>query len=394
MHILSSLWEKETRIVIGLMSGTSADGIDAALTRISGYGTATKVTLDSFLFTPFSPAVREKILAVAGGRQVDAAELCRLKTLLGMLYAEACRELCRQAGLPVSRIDLVGNHGQTIWHIPQPEEYLGWTVTGTLQIGEDAIIAEALGCPVVGDFRVRDMAAGGQGAPLVPYTEFLLYREEEHTVALQNIGGIGNVTILPAGCGLEDVVAFDTGPGNMVMDALARRLTNGRLAYDEGGRLAAEGRVSKELLAWMLADPYLEKKPPKTTGREAYGEKYIACLLAQADALGVGLRDALATATRFTAVAIAAGLGRFAPAPPERLIVGGGGIWNRTLLAHLRDCLPGCQVLTNEDLGFNSDAKEAVAFAILANEAVFASCNNAPAATGARKPVVMGKLSI
>lgn len=394
MHILSSLWEKETRNVIGLMSGTSADGIDAALTRISGYGTATKVELTSFLFTPFPPAVREKILAVAGGQKTDAADLCRLKTLLGMLYAEACLALCEQAGIRASQVDLVGNHGQTIWHIPQPEEYLGRTLTGTLQTGEDAVIAEALGCPVVGDFRVRDMAAGGQGAPLVPYTEFLLYREEERTVALQNIGGIANVTILPAGCALEDVAAFDTGPGNMVMDALVRRLTDGRLAYDGGGQLAAGGRVSKDLLAWMLADPYLEKAPPKTTGREMYGEAYVTRLLARARTLGVGLQDALATATRFTAEAIAAGLERFAPAPPERLVVGGGGSWNRTLLGHLRRCLPGCQVVTNEDLGFNSDAKEAVAFAILANEAIFASCNNAPAATGARKPVVMGKLSI
>ncbi len=376
------------------MSGTSADGIDAALTRISGYGTATKAELASFLFTPFPPAVREAVLAVAGGRKTCAADFCRLKTLLGGLYAEACLALCRQAGIPTSQVDLVGSHGQTVWHIPQPEDYLGRTIAGTLQIGEDSVIAEAMGCPVVGDFRVRDMAAGGQGAPLVPYTEYLLYREEERTVALQNIGGIGNVTVLPAGCALEDVTAFDTGPGNMVMDALVQRLTDGRLTYDKGGRLAAGGTVSKELLAWMLADPYLEKKPPKTTGREVYGEAYVARLLARADGLGVGLQDVLATATRFTAEAIAVGLDRFAPAPPERLVVGGGGSWNRTLLDHLRDCLPGCRVVTNEDLGFNSDAKEAVAFAILANEAVFASCNNAPSATGARNPVVMGKLSI
>lgn len=376
------------------MSGTSADGIDAALTRISGYGTATKAELASFLFTPFPPAVREAVLAVAGGRKTCAADFCRLKTLLGGLYAEACLALCRQAGIPISQVDLVGSHGQTVWHIPQPEDYLGRTIAGTLQIGEDSVIAEAMGCPVVGDFRVRDMAAGGQGAPLVPYTEYLLYREEERTVDLQNIGGIGNVTVLPAGCALEDVTAFDTGPGNMVMDALVQRLTDGRLTYDKGGRLAAGGTVSKELLAWMLADPYLEKKPPKTTGREVYGEAYVARLLARADGLGVGLQDVLATATRFTAEAIAVGLDRFAPAPPERLVVGGGGSWNRTLLDHLRDCLPGCRVVTNEDLGFNSDAKEAVAFAILANEAVFASCNNAPSATGARNPVVMGKLSI
>ena len=394
MHILSSLWEKRERLVIGLMSGTSADGIDAALTRIAGWGTSTEVELLSFLFTPFPPAVREKILSVAGGEPVGAAELCRLNVLLGTLYGEACQALCRQAGIPSSQVDLVGNHGQTIWHIPQPEPFLGRTIAGTFQTGEDAVIAQVMGCPVVGDFRVRDMAAGGQGAPLVPYTEFLLYREEERTVALQNIGGIGNVTILPAGCRLEDVVAFDTGPGNMVIDALVQRLTGGRMLYDEGGRLAAGGRVSPELLAWLLADPYLTRKPPKTTGREAYGEEYVRRLLERAAELGVDLRDTLATATRFTAGAIAAGLERFAPQRPERLVVGGGGRWNRTLMAHLRDCLPGCQVAAQEDLGYSSDAKEAVAFAILANEAIFASPNNAPAATGASGPVVMGKLSI
>ena len=394
MHILSQLWNKPERLVIGLMSGTSADGIDAALTGISGCGTNTKAELRSFLFVPFPPAVREKILAVAGGEPVTAAEFCLLKTLLGKLYGEACLELCRHAGIEPSQVDLVGSHGQTFWHIPQPEEYLGRSLCGTLQAGEDALIAQAMGCPVVGDFRVRDMAAGGQGAPLVPYTEWLLYREEARTVALQNFGGIGNVTILPAGCALEEVVAFDTGPGNMVMDALTGRLTGGRMTYDQGGRLAAAGKISRPLLDWMLSDPYLAQKPPKTTGREVYGEGYVRRLLEAADRLGVGLQDALSTATRFTAEAAALGLKRFAPSPPERLAVGGGGSWNETLLSHLRECLPNCQVVTGEELGYSSDAKEAVAFAILANEAVFGSCNNAPAATGAKMPVVMGKLSL
>lgn len=393
MRTLTALWEKPERLVIGLMSGTSADGIDAALTRISGCGTHIKVELLCFLFTPFPPAVRERILAAAGGEPLPAAEFCCLKTLLGQLFAEACLALCRRAGIAPAEVDLVGDHGQTLWHIPQQTQYLGRTLTGTLQVGEDALIAQALGCPVVGDFRVRDMAAGGQGAPLVPYTEFLLYRREDRAVALQNIGGIGNVTILPAGCTLEDVIAFDTGPGNMVLDALVRRLTDGRKTYDEGGRLAAEGRVSPELLEWMLADPYLEKRPPKTTGREAYGGDYAARLLDRAGELGVSLSDALSTATRFTAESIALGIKRFSPVIPEELAVGGGGSWNLTLLDHLRDCLPRCRVVTQEDLGRSSDAKEAVAFAILANEAVFGRSNNAPAATGASCPVVMGKLT-
>lgn len=394
MKTIQSLWGKPARLVIGLMSGTSADGIDAVLTRISGCGLDTRLEQLSFLYSPFSREVRERILAIAGGKSADAAEWCRLKTLLGQLYAKACLDLCRQAGIDPKEVDLVGSHGQTIWHMPLPEEYLGHGIAGTLQIGEDAVIAQSMGCPVVGDFRVRDMAAGGQGAPLVPYTEYLLYRDPRETVALQNIGGIANVTVLPAGCGLEDVVAFDTGPGNMVMDALTVRLTDGVEAYDDGGRLAAEGTVSEELLRWMMSDPYLERRPPKTTGREYYGPAYVGRLLKEAQNLSVPLRDVLATATRFTAEAIALGIHRFAPVQPERLIVGGGGSRNETLLRALRRAVEPCRVFTNEDLGYDSDAKEAVAFAILANEAVFGLCNNAPRATGAKERVVMGKLSL
>lgn len=382
------------RLAIGLMSGTSADGIDAVLVEIIGCGVETRVSQRAFVSLPFSDEARTRILRVAAGDFGGSEELCRMNFFLGALCADACEAVCRAADVDPHQVCFVGSHGQTVFHAPDMAMYLGRPVRGTLQIGEASVIAERLGCPVVSDFRVRDMAADGLGAPLVPYTEYLLYRDETRTIGLQNIGGIGNITILPQGCRLEDVFAFDTGPGNMVMDALVRRLTGGERTYDGGGRLAAAGRVSRPLLAWMLADPYLEKAPPKTTGRELYGEGYVRRLLAEAERLGVDLQDALATATRFTAEAVAVGLERFAPARPERLVVGGGGSWNETLLAHLRDCLPGCQVVTNEDLGRNSDAKEAVAFAVLANEAVFGVCNNAPAATGASRPVVMGKLSL
>ena len=391
---LRTLMDTRSKLVIGLMGGTSADGVDAALVRITGWGLDTRVEQLAYVSIPFGDEVRARILDIAGGGFGGSRELGRMNALLGRLYLDACETLCRRAGVALSDIDLIGSHGQTVYHQPVSEEYLGREISATYQIGDVSILCERTGAPAVSDFRVRDMAAGGQGAPLVPYTEWLLYREEGRAVALQNIGGIGNVTILPAGCALEEVTAFDTGPGNMVMDALVRRLTGGERTYDEGGRLAAAGRVSRPLLAWMLADPYLEKAPPKTTGRELYGEGYVRRLLAEAERLGVDLQDALATATRFTAEAVAVGLERFAPARPERLVVGGGGSWNETLLAHLRDCLPGCQVVTNEDLGRNSDAKEAMAFAVLANEAVFGVCNNAPAATGASRPVVMGKLSL
>ena len=289
------------------------------------------------------------------------------------------------------KIDLIGNHGQTVYHIPEDESYLGATIRGTLQIGDPSYLAEEFGCPVVSDFRIRDMAAGGLGAPLVPYTEFLLYRSDEEDVALQNIGGIGNVTLLRAGCTLEEVTAFDTGPGNMVMDALVAKITDGKLSYDDGGKLAASGKIIPEMLAWMLEDPYLAKEPPKTTGREYFGKEYVQKLLEFGD---YPLVDILTTATAFTAQSIALSLRRFAPRLPARLVVGGGGSRNPTLLRFLQEALPECKVQIQEDLGLDSDAKEAVAFAILANEALFGICNNAPSATGAKHGVVMGRINL
>ena len=388
-HPFTELWSKPSRLVVGLMSGTSADGIDAVLTRITGFGLTTKVEQLGFYFLPFDAPTRERILAVAGGDFGGSREICLLGTHLGRLYAQAVRELLRATG--TERVDLIGNHGQTVWHIPEEEAYLGTGIRGTLQIGDPSYLAEEFGCPVVSDFRIRDMAAGGLGAPLVPYTEFLLYRSETEDVALQNIGGIGNVTLLPAGCSLDQVTAFDTGPGNMVMDALVAKLTEGRQSYDDGGRLAASGRVIPELLAYMLEDPYLAKQPPKTTGREYYGREYVDRILAFGD---YPLVDVLTTATAFTAHSIALSLRRFAAKLPDRLVVAGGGSRNPTLLSFLQQALPEVKVQIQEDLGYDSDAKEAVAFALLANEALFGVCNNAPSATGASHGVVMGRINL
>ena len=388
-HPFVSLWEKPSRLVVGLMSGTSADGVDAVLTRITGFGLDTGMEQLSFYFQPFDADTRQRILKVCAGDFGGSRELCLLSTHLGKLYAKAVEQLLNQAG--IEKIDLIGCHGQTVYHIPEETDYLGCKLRGTLQIGDPSYLAEEFHCPVVSDFRIRDMAAGGLGAPLVPYTEFLLYRSETEDVALQNIGGIGNVTLLPAGCTLEEVSAFDTGPGNMVMDALASRITGGKLGYDDGGRLAASGTVIPELLAYMLDDPYLRRKPPKTTGREYYGEEYLRRLLRFG---AYPLTDILATATRFTAESIALSLRRFAERMPARLVVAGGGSRNPTLLRFLQEALPECRVQIQEELGYDSDAKEAVAFAILANEALFASCNNAPSATGAKHPVIMGRINL
>ena len=312
-----------------------------------------------------------------------------LGTHLGRLYAEAVASLLEQTA--TKSVDLIGCHGQTVYHIPMETPYLNTTIRGTLQIGDPSYLAERFGCPVVSDFRIRDMAAGGLGAPLVPYTEYLLYRSDREDVALQNIGGIGNITLLPAGCTLDQVTAFDTGPGNMIMDALVMQITGGKMAYDDGGRLAASGRVIPELLDHMMDDPYLSMEPPKTTGREYYGADYVKKLIAWKP---YDLVDVLATATAFTAETIAHSLRAFAPRMPERLVVAGGGSRNPTLLGFLQKALPDVTVQTQEDLGLDSDAKEAVAFAILANEAVFGSCNNAPSATGAGHGVVMGRINL
>jgi anhydro-N-acetylmuramic acid kinase len=290
-------------------------------------------------------------------------------------------------------IDFVGSHGQTVYHQNEPVSFAGKPIRGTLQIGEASIIAERIGCPVVSDFRVRDMAAGGQGAPLVPYTEYLLYRHEHKTRALQNIGGIGNITLLPAGCGATGILAFDTGPGNMVIDAVARALLG--TPWDDGGRNAAAGKVHEGLLEWMFAfdKDYLEKRPPKSTGRERYNDAFVQRLLNRAQEAGLVTNDILATITRYTAETISLGIKQFCSPLPEELYISGGGLHNKTLLAAIRELLPHCAVRSGDELGIPADAKEAAAFAILANETIFGLCNNAPSATGASHPVVMGKIS-
>ena len=393
MKQLQTLWEKESLLVIGLMSGTSADGMDAALVEIAGHGLSTQVRPLGFVSLPYPEAIRDEILRLASGREGGSRDLCLFSFLLGQLSLEACLAVCKQAGVRPDQVDLVGSHGQTLYHIPVAETYAGRSVRGTLQLGEASVIVEGLGCPVVSDFRVRDMAAGGQGAPLVPYAEYLLYRKPDQTVGLQNIGGIANLTVLPRGGAPEDTFAFDTGPGNMVMDQIVSRITQGRLRYDEGGQLAERGTCHPELLAWMLQDPYLHLPLPKTTGREAYGKDYVDALMARGKQLGADDVDILATATRFTAECIRVAVKEFCPVAPDYLVIGGGGSRNPTLMRTLQQLLP-MPVMPNEALGFDSEAKEAIAFAILANECVHGGENNVPSVTGASHPVVMGKISI
>ncbi|WP_026653113.1 anhydro-N-acetylmuramic acid kinase [Butyrivibrio proteoclasticus] len=379
------------KLAIGIMSGTSMDGIDVALVDMGAE--CVKAELVAFETYPYAPEVRSRLLELAKGDNAGVKELCLMQELLGKLYAKACLDLCKKAKVKPSNIDFVGCHGQTLWHQPEVIEYLGENVRGSLQLGDPSFINEAFSCPVVSDFRLRDMAAGGQGAPIVPYTEFLLYRGNE-AVALLNIGGIANITILPAGCRLEDVLAFDVGPGNVLIDKMISFYTQAKFPYDRGGKIALSGTCNEALLRFIIGrDEYLEKRPPKSTGREHYNWDYLKEIYAFCNDNNIDEVDAIATVTRFTAECVKQGIEDFAPCMPGKLIVSGGGSHNEAIMGHLKALLPECQVMTATEAGINPDAKEAVAMAILAGEALKGQCNNVPSVTGAEHPVVMGRVS-
>jgi anhydro-N-acetylmuramic acid kinase len=379
------------RRVIGLMSGTSVDGIDAAAVEISGAGDEIAPRLAAFVSIPFDAAVREAVLA-SFGPGANAENLTALHAALGVLFADAAVEARAAAGWRRETVDAIGSHGQTVWHQPRPVPVGGMFVAGTLQLGDPASIAERTAAPVVSDFRARDMAAGGQGAPLVPLVDWLVYRHPSRRRALQNIGGIGNVTWLPAGGAVESIVAFDTGPGNMVMDAAVGILTGGNARYDEDGRLARSGTVNPAALELLLSHPYFLQPPPKSTGRELFGVEYTRGVVAQMRSAGLRNEDVMATLAAFTVESIARAYEQFLPGASDEVIVGGGGARNPVLMESLRRRL-GVPILANEDLGWNGDAKEAVAFAILADRTMQGLFGNVPAATGASRRVVLGSVT-
>lgn len=397
MRRIQTLWEKHEKLVVGLMSGTSVDAIDAALIKVSGHGRDTRCQLVHYVSRPYPEAVRAEIFHLFSPEQSRVDHLCSMNFVIGRHFADAVEQLLAEAGLPKSAVDLIGSHGQTVYHIPPGTDAVEkGLVPSTLQIGEASVIAERIGCPVVSDFRVRDMAAGGQGAPLVPYTEYVLYAEPDRNIALQNIGGIGNVTFLPKNGRMESIMAFDTGPGNMMIDAAMQIITDGRESYDDGGRFAATGEVRASYVAEWLDHPYFAMKAPKSTGREMFGVQHTRQIVSQMRAEGIADADIVATITRFTAETIADQYRRFLLTHDtiDEVIVGGGGSYNPTLLGHLRDLLRTIPVSTQEDKGFASDAKEAIAFAILANETIMGNPGNVPSATGAAHPCVLGKLSL
>lgn len=388
---------KEVRRVVGMMSGTSVDGVDAALVEISGTDSEPKVKLLAFENKPYPPQVREKIFSLFTPANATVDKVGYMNFLLGEIYAKSALSVIEKAGMKPEEIDVIGSHGQTIWHAPIPESPDGIPVAYTVQIGEGSVIAERTGILTVSDFRVADMAAGGQGAPLVPFSEYLLYRREKETILLQNIGGIGNMTVMPAGAKPRDVFAFDTGPGNMIIDAVISAVTGGEKTYDAGGETAAKGKVCNALLDILKEEPYYRQPLPKTTGREHFGVQYTEKILSWWKENPIPVEDLLATVTDLTAYSIADAYERYV-LPKYRaseIIVGGGGSYNATLLRFMKERFAphGVAVRTQEDLGLSSDAKEAVAFALMADCCMRGKVNTLPSVTGAEHPAVMGKIS-
>ncbi len=393
MKSFHQLAQKPTKKVIGLMSGTSVDSVDAALVEIRGHGLETQVELLAFHSRPFKAEVRDRIFNLFQPETSRVDEICQMNFLIGEIFAEAALAVIRNAKLEVGEIDLIGSHGQTVYHLPPQKE--AQYIPSTLQIGEPAVIAYRTGIPTIANFRVADLAAGGQGAPLVPYVDYLLFCGTHRTVALQNIGGISNVTLIPAGAAASDVLASDTGPGNMIIDSVMESLTEGAEKYDNAGQFAAQGSVCESLLEEWLGHPFISARPPKTTGREEFGRQFADQAIQQARDRNVGQADLVATLTAFTAQTIFDYYHRFLfpHYSVDEIYISGGGSHNLTLMEHLRTLFQPIPLLSIDSIDFSSDAKEAIAFAVLANEAVHGHPTNLPQVTGASQPMVLGTFS-
>jgi len=381
MKRLFEIAKLDKRLVVGLMSGTSADGVDAALVEIEGNYLDTHVKLLAFETFPYPVGVAEKVRSLHGG---TTEQVCEMNFRLGELFAEAALKVIRAAGAEPSDVHLIGSHGQTVYHMPEG------TPRSTLQIAEPCVIAERTGILTVADFRARDVAAGGHGAPLIPYVDFLLFREPNRVRALQNIGGIGNVTVVTDS--IDGVFGFDTGPGNILIDEFVRAMTGSAQHFDEGGALARRGEVDEGILENLLEHPYFSEPPPKTTGREVFG-KELASKLFSATPSGRHA-DMLATLTAFTAHSIKLGYDRFVfpKAAVDEIILSGGGCHNKYLVELIRDLFGSIPIRASDEFGVPSDAKEAMGFAVLANETISGNPSNIPAATGASRPVVLGEI--
>lgn len=374
--------------VVGLMSGTSGDGVDAALVDIGRRRSGLRIDMIAFQSLPYPRSLQQRILSASVSGTVS--ELCHLNALLGEWFANAALGVIRSANLQPKDIDLVGSHGQTVHHLPHGIKDAGvGAIRSTLQIAEPAVIAERTGITTVANFRPRDIAAGGQGAPLTPAVHALIFRHLRRARLIVNLGGISNVTYLPRGSGYEGIVAFDTGPANMVLDGLVARSSSGRMSMDREGRLAARGQVDRRLLAKLLAHPYLSKAPPKSTGREVFGAKMLEELITMQQTKQIPLENLMATCSRWTAESVGTAR-RWVRGGIDEVIVGGGGIRNLTIMQHLAEVFAPVPVSPCESHGWDSKALEAVAFAVLAYQTVTGQCGNVPSVTGAAHPALLG----
>ena len=378
MKDLLELYSKPSRTILGLMSGTSHDGVDAAIVRI---GDTVRLLHHSHL--PFNSPLRERIARAFSG---TVEEICQLNFELGEVFAEAALACIRECGLSTHDIDLIASHGQTIYHIPPDKDRIG----STLQIGESSVIAERTGIPVISDFRAADIAAGGHGAPLVPMADYIMFRKEGRTTAVQNIGGIANVTVVTDR--VDRVIAFDTGPGMSLIDEAVTLLTGGSIHYDADGRLAKKGKVIEGLLSRLLSHPYLQEPPPKSTGRETFGREMVMGIIKEyRDST---MEDILSTLTHFTALSIHRAYQEFIfpKFSIDEIILCGGGSKNGFLTGLIKGLLRPVEIRHIEDYGIPAQAKEAMSFAILANETISGRQGNIPSATGARRGVILGKI--
>lgn len=379
---------------VGLMSGTSVDGIDVAIVSISGEPPTLAVKVRYFETVPFSEAVREKIFCLFDTNRTTAADVSQMNFLLGHVFADAVLQAVGNSDVDITNIMFIASHGQTIYHHPVPQALCGYDVTSTMQIGEASVIAEKTGIPTISDFRVRDMAAGGQGAPLVPFVDSLLFSHPSQGRIAANIGGIANLTVLPVGAGAAGIVAFDTGPGNMIVDGLVQRMTEGGQRYDVDGAIARRGQVQENYLHSWLSLPYFAQQPPKSTGRELFGAQMVSEWWEDGERLGIKPEDLVATATEYTVRTFAGAIREFVlPRHAiSEVLIGGGGAYNPVMMEGIQRLLPELRVVSQAETGISSDAKEAVAFAVLGYECYHRRPNNLPSATGASKPVVLGKI--
>jgi anhydro-N-acetylmuramic acid kinase len=379
---------KTKRRVAGLMSGTSGDGVDVAIIDIE----QRRIRVRGFETCRYSKLLREQLFRLYDPELARVDQLCHFNFVLGNVFADSLIKLCQKLKIALKSVDLVGSHGHTIYHQPKGRRFGKTVVTSTLQIGEPAIIARRTGIRTVADFRPADMAVGGQGAPLVPYADRFMFQSKKENRAIQNIGGIANVTWLPRDQSKGEIMAFDSGPGNMIVDRFAELITDGKKRYDRNGAMAGKGAVHGELMTEMLKHPFLRRRPPKSTGREEFGLDYSDALWRKAKKMKVSSEDRMATVTAYTARTIAHAYRRYLPALPGEVVVCGGGAYNSTLVGMIAEELDGISVIPSDDLGIPCDAREAIAFAVLACATVDGQCNNIPAATGATKPVIMGKI--